>query len=158
MTNESGPVPTREDWGNLEVDPDVTSGYENFGGKTVEEAVSFCAENPIEAAAELRFTPAKVWNYYIFCFARYLISPKSQGAADAASCFLRLVRDRAREAPHELKEIWIALRPAVIAVSERQDFYGASEDIYGSFRDLRHETEEALSRAAKSGSAGELES
>ncbi len=142
-----GPAPTRLEWGDLDIDPELQSGYDHFGGMTVEEARPLFAENPIEAAAEIRFAPARVWNYYIFCFAEHLTSPNSKGDADAASTFLRLVRDRAKEHPHQLKGIWEALQPVIAAVSGRQSFYEASEEIYGSFPDLRRETEETVSRS-----------
>lgn len=131
-------VPAREDWGDLKVDPELNDAYRRFGGKTVEEAMPLFAENPIERAAELRFTPTAVFSYYVYCFVDFLLSPDAKGAADAASCFLRLVRDRMRVDP-SIVESYAALRPAIDAVSERQAFYDADVDIYGAFADLRQE-------------------
>jgi len=131
-------VPAREDWGDLEVDPELNDAYRRFGGKTVEEAMPLFAENPLERAAELRFAPTAVFSYYVYCFVDFLLSPDAKGAADAASCFLRLVRDRMRVDP-SIVESYAALRPAIDAVSERQAFYDADVDIYGAFADLRRE-------------------
>jgi len=134
-------APTREAWGDLSADPEVKYAFELFGTKTVEEATPLFADNPIERAAELRFSPAPVFNYYVFCFASFLMTPKAQGEADAASCFLRLVRDRMRSDPKGIAGVYPELKPAIDAVSARQAFYDADENIYGSFLDLSHEIE-----------------
>lgn len=139
-------LPSRADWGDLKVDPELGDAYRLFGGKTVEEAIPLFAENPIERAAELRFTPTAVFSYYLYCFVDFLLSPGAAGAADAASCFLRLVRDRMRVDP-SIVERYAALRPAIDAVAERQAFYDADVAIYGSFPDLRREMEALHARA-----------
>jgi len=84
------PIPAREDWGDLGIDPEVRSGYRLYGGRSRDEALPLFAASPIERAAELRFAPTTVFNYYVFCFADVLSSPAGAGAADAASCFVRL--------------------------------------------------------------------
>jgi len=96
-------------------------------------------ENPVERAAELRITPSPVFNYYIFCFADYLLSPQAQGASDAASCFLRLVRDRVRLDPEGISAVYPGLESAIEGVARRQAFYDAEEGIYGSFLALRRD-------------------
>jgi hypothetical protein len=136
-------LPSREDWGDLSLDPELQYGYEQLGGKRCEEVKPLFASNPTERAAELRFAPPAVFSYYILCFADYLLSPESQGESDAASSFLRLVRERTVEDPSQMADIWSELREAVTTIAERQDFYGAGLDIYGSFLDLRREIEEA---------------
>lgn len=55
-------VPTRKDWGDLKVDPERGYAYRLFGGKTVQEAMPLFAENPVERAAELQFTPTAVFS------------------------------------------------------------------------------------------------
>lgn len=134
-------VPTREAWGDLSVDPEVKYAFKLFGTKTIDEATPLFADNPIERAAELRFSPAPVFNYYVFCFANFLMTPQAQGEADAASCFLRLVRDRMRSDPKGIAAIYTELEPAIDAVSARQSYYDADVNIYGSFVDLRQEIE-----------------
>jgi hypothetical protein len=137
-------VPTREAWGDIASDLDVEYGFRMFGGKTIEEATPVFAENPIERASELSFTPAAVFNYYVFAFAAAALAPASKGESDLASCFLRLVRTRAVEQPAGLAKVWTRLHGAVASVSERQAFYDADADTYGSFTDLRHEAEAAM--------------
>jgi hypothetical protein len=144
-------APTREAWGDLASDLDMEFAFREFGGKTVEEAVLLFAENPIERAAELRFTPPAVFNYYVLAFAEAAAAASSQGLADLASCFVRLVRDRAVEQPTTLADVWPRIHPALLAVSERQSFYNADVDIYGSFIRLTHEAEEALREAEEDG-------
>ena len=139
-------VPPREAWGDLTADPEVRYAYKLFGGKTIDEAKPLFIANPIERAAELRFSPSRVFNYYVFCFVDFLLSPESEGEADAASCFLRLVLDKMRSDP-EVATIYPELKSAIDTVSERQTFYDADVDIYGSFVDLRHEIEAVHARS-----------
>ena len=105
-------APSREEWGDLE-DLEVKSGYNLFGGKTIEEAMPLFIGNPIERAAELRRAPPAVFNYYIFCFADFLTSPDSEGESDSASCFLRLVLDRITSQPASVGAIYARLKAAV---------------------------------------------
>ena len=132
--------PSRESWGDLS-DGEVKYGYKRFGGKTIEDAMPLFVENPIERSAELRRAPAAVFNYYVFCFARFLTSPQSEGESDCASCFLRLVLDRVTSERESIASIYTELKVAVDTVAGRQPFYDANEDIYGSFSDLRAEIE-----------------
>ena len=137
-------VPSREAWGDLSVDPDVEYGHELFGGKTVTEAAPLFLDNPMERAAELRFTPPAVFNYYVFCFVGHLLGSQGAGQSDMASCFLRLVRDRARDHPATLTDVWGRLWPAVVQVSDRQAFYDADVEIYGAFLALRRDIEMSM--------------
>ncbi len=136
-------VPTREDWGDLNIDPEVESGYQLLGGKSREQVLPLFLENPLERAAELHFTPRAVFNYYVFCFVDHLLSPNSRGESDMASCFLRLVRGRAQTHPRHLEQVWADLWPAVATVAAQQAFYEADEAIYGSFATLAEEIESA---------------
>jgi hypothetical protein len=147
------PPPTREEWGDLKADLDVEFGFQEFGGKTVEEAAPLFAENPIERASELQFAPPVVFNYYIFAIAAAATASSSQGQADLASSFLRLVQTRAVEQPETLAGVWQALLPAVVIVSEQQSFYNADPVIHGSFASLRHEAEAAMRQFQEDGSA-----
>jgi hypothetical protein len=148
---EAKSPPTADDWGDLDVDPEVEYGYRLFGGKTTDEARPLFIENPMERAAELRFAPAAVVNYYIFCFVDHLLSPEGAGESDMASCFLRLVRDRMSSRAEDLDPIWDRLRPAMASVAERQPFYDADREIYGSFDELLHDIDESRDRHAKGG-------
>ena len=145
------PPPTREEWGDLKADLDVEFGFQEFGGKTIEEAAPLFADNPIERASELQFTPPAVFNYYIFAFAAAATDTISRGQSDLASCFLKLVRDRAVEQPETLAVVWQRLLPALVIVSEQQSFYDADPNIYGSFASLRHEAEAAMQQYEEDG-------
>jgi len=136
--------PTREEWGDLKADLDVEFGFQEFGGKTLEEAAPLFAEDPIDRASALQFTPPVVFNYYIFAFAAAATDPSSRGRADLASCFLKLVQARALEQPETLAVVWPELLPAVAMVSEQQSFYDADPGTYGSFASLRQEAEAAM--------------
>jgi hypothetical protein len=138
------PIPAREDWCDLGIDPEVRSAYRRYGGRSRDEALPLFAASPIERAAELRFAPTAVFNDYVFCFAAVLSSRAGAGAADAASCFVRLVRDRLRIDAAGVAAIYPALKPAIDLVAERQAFFDADGDIYGSFSDIAQEIEAAL--------------
>ena len=143
--------PTREEWGDLDVDPEVRSGYEVFGGMTLDEALPLFVENPIERAVEIHFAPAAVFNYYVFCFANFLASPESDGDSDAASVFLNLVRTRIAEDPASLSNVFDDLKPYLDLVAGRQLFYVADEDVYGNFSDLRDEIDRVHSNFTRHG-------
>jgi hypothetical protein len=149
MSPES--VPTLEDWGDLTADLDVAYAHRMFGGKTVIEATPLFLENPIERADELRFSPAPIFNYYVFAFAAAVLSPESRAQSDLASCFLRLIRERAAEAPAALAKVWARLHPVVVAVAVRQEFYDADVDIYGSFPVIKDEVEAAMRHIEENG-------
>jgi hypothetical protein len=148
--NEQRP-PTREDWGDLKADLDVEFGFQEFGTKTIEEAAPLFHSNPIERASELQFTPAAVFNYYVFAFAAAATAPSSRGQADLASSFLNLVRGRAVEQPDTLAPVWPRLLPALTTVAEQQAFYDADPAIYGSFARLLHEAETAMQQYEEDG-------
>jgi hypothetical protein len=143
--------PTREEWGDLKADLDVEFGFQEFGGKTIEEAVPLFAENPIERASELQFTPPVVFNYYIFAFGAAATAASSRGQADLASCFVRLVRDRAVEQPATLAVVWQQLLLLLVTVSELQSFYDADPNIHGSFPSLRQQAEAAMQQYEEDG-------
>jgi hypothetical protein len=127
-------IPTREDWGDLK-DLDVRHGYKRYGGKTIVEATPLFVENPTQRLSELQCAPSTVFNYYVFCYADFLCSDESKGESDCASCFLSLVLDRARNDAPSLTPIQQELIRAVDTVANRQTYYDASIDIYGSFVD-----------------------
>jgi hypothetical protein len=143
--------PTRGEWGDLKVDPEVKYAYRLFGGRTLAEAKALFVENPIERAAELHYAAAPVLNYYLFCFVEHLLSPESAGESDMASCFLRLVRHRMASRPEDLDPAWDRLRPAIATIAQRQAFYDADTNIYGSFLDLWREIETARERRGSGG-------
>ena len=143
--------PTREEWGDLKADLDVQFGFQEFGTKTIEEAAPLFADNPIDSASALQFTPPAVFNYYVFAFAAAATSPDSRGQAELASSFLKLVRSRAVDQPETLAPVWPRLAPAVIAVAEQQAFYHADPETYGSFAALRQEAEAAMQQYEEDG-------
>jgi len=144
-------VPTPEDWGDLTEDHEVEYGFETFGGKTIDEALSLFRENPSERAAELHFAPTKVFNYYAFCFRQLLMSPESRGEFSMASSFLGLTLIHAQKDPSALTPVWNELIEAVRFVASNQEFYDADVDIFGSFEELRIQIETAYERSNKRG-------
>lgn len=140
------PIPDRKAWGSLE-DLDVKYALDLYGGKTVAGAMPHFIRSPIERADELRRAPWGVFAYYVFCFAGFLTSDESAGESDCASCFLSLVREKARDAPQRLRTLYPRLKPAVDTVAGRQSFYDADVPIYGLFSGTVREIEAALDLA-----------
>jgi len=136
-------IPDRPAWGSLD-DLDVRYAFKLYGGKSIAEAMPHFIRSPIERADELRFAPWDVFAYYVFCFADLLTSDASQGESDCASCFLRLVREKARAAPQRLRGIYPRLKAAIEVVAGRQSFYDADVSIYGLFPDIQREIEAAV--------------
>ena len=128
-------IPTRADWGDLSKDPEIRYAWKLFGGKSIEDAAQLFIDNPIERGAEIRFCTTTVFSYYIFCFVDFLLSPSSSGESDVASCFIHLVRDRARD-DKGFQPVLLELLPTIEDVASRQGFYGAEPGIYGSFSRL----------------------
>lgn len=140
-------IPTREEWGDLKADPEVRYAYKLFGGKSVDEVMDLFTIHPIERCAELRYSSIAVFRYYVQCFTKHLLSPESKGASDVASCFLHLVHDKLKK-DQEMAVVYPELRDAVSKVAEKQDFYEADTNIYGSFADLRSDIEHAYQAKA----------
>ena len=132
-------VPTKADWGDLKVDPEVRYGYRKFGGKTIEQALPMFVDNPIERGAELRFSTVRVVDYYIFCYVNHLLSPASEGHSDVASVFIGLVLNRLERYPSQFERVFDEIFPAIERVADEQDFFDADTNIYGAFAFKRDE-------------------
>jgi hypothetical protein len=130
---------------------DIEFGFREFGGKTLERRLLLSSRRIRSNALRASVPPSVVFNYYIFAFAAAATDANSQGQADLASSFLKLVQARALDQPETLAVVWPELLPAVVIVSERQSFYGAEPGVYGSFASLRHEAEAAMRQFEEDG-------
>ena len=141
--NHAPGIPNRRDWGSLD-DHDVNYAFALFGGKSLEEAMPCFIEHPIERAGELRVVPWEIFSYYIIYFVDFLTSDESKGESDCASCFLRLILEKARTEPQNFKELYARLKSAIDTVTGRQSFYRADPEIYGQFLDIKKQIRATL--------------
>jgi hypothetical protein len=130
-------VPDESDWGDWKSDLDQSDAHRVFSGKTVQEVRHEFAMHPIERADNLRFMPPVPFQYYICAFKDFLLSSDSKGHGDAASSYLRLLEDKLTNDPAIVMAVMPSLLPSVDSIAERQAFYEADEDIYGSFSEIR---------------------
>src|SRR5580704_14707898 len=130
-------VPTEAEWGNYRADLDQAHAYTVFGGRTNQEMLPFFCRNVIERTDELRWMPELPFRYYMLGFRDFVISDDlgEMGAPDAASCFLGLVLEKLQKQPQRIAPIMPELLPAIRHVASNQASFGASESIYGNFRE-----------------------
>lgn len=130
-------IPTKHDWGDYKNDLDVKYAFKLYGGKSIEESMDYFINSPIERSSELEFAPFEIYKYYVNCFINYLMSENSADESDMASVFLRLARTMSEKWPNEFSRFYPRIEDAINFVADKQDFYDADYDIYGSFQDIK---------------------
>ena len=126
-------IPDEKDWENWNDDLDTRCAFEQFGGKSISEAVELFVENALYYQEDLQWMPKLPFQYYVHAYKEYLLSDRAPRDSDAASCYLRLIKLRLETDPEFVVEIFDSLLPSVRHVAENQDFYDAHMDIYGDF-------------------------
>jgi hypothetical protein len=135
-------IPGAKEWHGYEADLDVRYAHKLLFGKSTSEVVTHFADaRCIERADELLYMPRAAFQYYIFAFVEYIRSAQAAKDSDAGSVFLRLLADREKKDPGSVRAIYSELRDAVHFVAENQEYFAASPDIYGSFKDLGAEVD-----------------
>ncbi|KGF71482.1 hypothetical protein DO97_19285 [Neosynechococcus sphagnicola sy1] len=128
--------PTDKEWFGYERDLDASYAYKVFFGKTNDEMQSSFKLNVIERTDEIRFMPVKAFQYYIFGLRDYVMK-RDFGyldSSDAASCFIGLVLEKLENEPSKIIPVLSELIPSIEFVSNNQNLYEASEEIYGNFK------------------------
>ena len=88
-------IPGSADWLGYESDLDVRHAHEILFGKSTGEVQKyFGGVQSIARADELLFMPRRAFQYYVFAFAEFVLSPDGVGDPDSASPFLRLLVSR----------------------------------------------------------------
>ncbi|MFN0197441.1 MAG: hypothetical protein ACKVT0_11910 [Planctomycetaceae bacterium] len=132
-------VPTESDWRTEPWCLDTESAYEHFFGLTVEQATQLFEENALNYSEDLYYMPAEVFTYYLPAFVSYLLSEKSRGDSDGASCFISLIEFRAEYTPSDIRSNWHVIEPVLRKLSLDQEYYDADWEFYGCFRVRIHE-------------------
>ena len=132
-------VPSVEDWGE-QGDLDEQYAREIFLGKTLAEVKPDFERCVLERSDELRYVAPIPFQYYIFAFRNFVLSPElihdesaSSWTSDAASSFLNLIEEKLETARDHIRPIMPDLMPAIEYVATHQALYKANEEIYGSF-------------------------
>jgi hypothetical protein len=129
-------VPDESAWYGYEDDLDVRYMHGLFFGKTIDEVQEyFVGGRAIERSGEFLFAPRPVFQYYIQAFAKFLLSERGAGEADAASPFLHLLENREERDPGSVREVYSSLTECVEYVARNQDYFDAPIDIYGDFKE-----------------------
>ena len=132
------PIPTEADWGDYRSDLDQEWAHRKFLGKSNDEMQQDFRDNPVEAAANLRFMPEIPFRYYMLGFRDCVMSGELEPCddSDAASCFLHLVVEKLESRPPHIMPIMPQLLSAVEYVAHNQAAFDAEESIYGSFLEI----------------------
>jgi len=88
-------IPSKADWKGYEKDLDLQDFYHLVFGKRVEDIYYYFKNGAyISRADELLYSNKKVFQYYIYAFAFYLILNLGKYDEEAKEVFLRLLLDR----------------------------------------------------------------
>lgn len=139
-------IPDRKEWGNPKADSHLDAAYRLYAGKAVGDAIPHFVADPFQQAQALRYATPEVFGYYVFCFAEHLTKSESAGESDMASVFMNLLVEKSEKDPHTLARVYQSLSPSINMIAERQKFYGADQDVYGSFLEKRQAIERNLNK------------
>lgn len=137
-------IPSEADWRSEPWTLDTRYAYAHFAGKSNDEAQRLFEENSLYYQEDLMFMPLACFRYYLNAYMLYLLSDASQGDSDGASCFFGLVDLRHQD----IMTCDEPTRARVMAVLDRlacsQEWFDASEAIYGNFSERAKRARELL--------------
>lgn len=131
-----GSIPAEKDWENWKDDLDTRCAYRQFGGKSLSEAADLFVENALYYQEDLYWMPKIPFRFYLRAYSKYLLSDRSIGDSDGASCYLRLIRAKLATDPDHILDIFESIFPSVQHVAKNQARYDADKEIYGDFSEL----------------------
>lgn len=127
-------MPGKKDWGDNLLDLDVGQAYRHFSGKDMEAAIQLFVEDALTYQEDIMFMPVACFRYYVHAYISYLLSPKSQGNSDGASCFFGLVRVRMDDIRNSDPDLVERVKEVLVRLRDNQKWYKAPKEIYGSFQ------------------------
>ena len=137
-------IPSETDWRSEPWDLDIPYAYEHFCGKSVDESVPMFEENALCYQEDIMFMPVPCFRYYVLAYTKYLLSESSRDDSDGASCFFGIVEMRKDDILASSKLVKGEIIRTLQRLKDYQEWYDASEDIYGSFRQKTSECLELL--------------
>lgn len=126
-------IPTDTDWHSVHWCIDIPYAYEHFCGKTIPQATALFEDNSLYYQEDLLFMPAPCFLYYIEAYINYLLSDRSKGDCDGASCFFGLIESRYKEVSTVDRETVERIKAVLHRLGSQQSWYDADPDIYGDF-------------------------
>jgi hypothetical protein len=124
--------PSENDWRSEPWCLDAKAAYERFNGATLDEAFRMISEDALNRQEDLMFMPAICFRYYLPAYLSYLTSDAARGDSDGASCVFGLIDYRLDDL--SVDAVLLRTTAETIAyVGERQEWYDADAEIYGSF-------------------------
>jgi hypothetical protein len=132
--NHTVKIPGPEEWAGYGDDFESRETHDFWFGKSLDDMQSTFPDClSIQRAHELLFMPRRVFQFYVFAFAQYVMSETAIGDSDAASCFLGNLIAREEHDPGSVSEVYERLAPTVEFVGGSQARFDADHDIYGDF-------------------------
>jgi len=127
-------IPGAEEWAGYGDDFESRETQAYWFGKSLDDMQSGFPDGlSIQRAHELLYMPRRVYQFYIFAFAQYVMSETAVGDSDAGSCFLGNLIAREEHDPGSVREVYERLAPTVEFVGGSQARFDADHDIYGDF-------------------------
>jgi hypothetical protein len=127
--------PTEADWQSESWNHETPYAYDHFFGRSLEEAFALFVENALYYEEDLVWMPPPCFRFYVLAYTNYLLSESSRGDADGASCFFGLVDCRKEDISGSSELVIGEIARALEKLKGGQNWYDASEEIYGSFQD-----------------------
>ena len=126
-------IPSESDWRSEPWCIDTPYAYEHFLGKTLDEAFDLFVQYSIYYEEDIMFMPVLCFRYYIHAYMNYLLSDKSKGDCDGASCFFGLIEVRKDDICTSEDKLRNRISEVLQHIGARQEWYDADLDIYGNF-------------------------
>jgi hypothetical protein len=127
-------IPGAEEWAGFKHDLSMREAHSFWFAKSLDDAQPYFRDSQsIQRAQELLHMPRAVFQFYVFAFARYVMSEAAIGDSDAASSFLGNLSAREKRDPGSVAQIFARLEPTIDFVAASQPRFDADHDIYGDF-------------------------
>jgi len=126
-------IPTDSEWRSAPWCLDIACAYDHFFGKSVDEAQKLFEDNALYYQEGLMFMPTPCLSYYITSYLQYLLSDRSRGDSDGASCFFVLVDDRYSDISKFDSGTVHQVKAVLQKLGTHQYWYDADQSIYGDF-------------------------
>jgi hypothetical protein len=127
--------PTEADWQSEPWNQEIPYAYDHFFGRSLEEAFALFVENAMYHEEDMVWMPRPCFRFYVLAYTNYLMSESSRGDCDGANCFFGLVECRKDDIRGSSELVIGEIAKTLEKLKAGQGWYGAPEEIYGSFKD-----------------------
>ena len=126
-------IPSESDWRSEPWCIDTPCAYEHFSSKTLDEAFDLFVKYSLYYQEDIMFMPVLCFRYYIHAYIDYLLSDKSEGDSNGASCFFGIIEVRKNDICTSGDQLRDRISEVLHYIGARQEWYSADLDIYGNF-------------------------